>query len=155
MPTPKGPWTLPAVATGKLAQSNYFYDEFDPPGRPAASMRNGTLQVIATEMLRKQEEGAYSQMDATQLRVLLDALNSQPTLPVKLSLNDARDRTSMICMRMRCTLAEFPFQHYTTIYANDKVYVTIVLRNEAVMLTDDASIFPSDTLVAQLVLLRE
>jgi len=161
MPTPKFPWT------SKLPERwpPYFYDEVDPPPGPI-SIRKDTSKVTATEVLMQQQEAEHQmrlaqekmgkQIDAQYLRQLLDTLNAMPPAPAKLNLSDARDRTQMLCMRMRCTPSEFPFKHYTTIYANDKIYVTIVLEGkDAVMFTDDASLFPSDQLIASLSLLRE
>jgi len=70
--------------------------------------------------------------------------------PIPWDLNVAANRMAMICMRLHCKVDEFPFKHFTTIFANDKVYVTLVMGNEAVMFTDPAEEFPSDTLMAQL-----
>ena len=76
-----------------------------------------------------------------------------PAPPDPFDLSVAKTRLHMICMRLRCQPSEFPFKHFASIYANEKVYVTIIIGGEAVMFTDEGAEFPSDTLMASLRLL--
>jgi len=70
--------------------------------------------------------------------------------PLPFDLAAASNRQAMICMRLHCRPEDFPFKHFATIYANEVVYVTIVIGKEAIMFEDPAVEFPSDTLMAQL-----
>jgi hypothetical protein len=76
-----------------------------------------------------------------------DALDLQPNVRNK----DWRNKA--IYMRMRWERAPFEafFTHY--ISATETVVLFIVYKDTAVTLTDDAAMFPSDTLVTQLRLL--
>lgn len=50
--------------------------------------------------------------------------------------------------------ARVPFQHLSHAHVNGKVFVFIVQNNQAVTLEDSAEMFPSDTLISALNLLR-
>lgn len=43
-----------------------------------------------------------------------------------------------------------PFDHLNTHLADDKVYVFLVLKGKAMLIEDDAGMFPSDTFITQL-----
>lgn len=63
-------------------------------------------------------------------------------------------RMKVLAMRLRLRDGErFPYQFLTTAYANDKVFVFVVQDGQAVTLTDEAPMFPSDQLITQLRLL--
>jgi hypothetical protein len=59
----------------------------------------------------------------------------------------------MIASRLRVPVRNFPFAKFSTYEQNGTVYVFIVLPAGPVTLEDDASLFPSDGLMAQLRLL--
>lgn len=64
-------------------------------------------------------------------------------------------RKIMIAMRLRLDDGGgWPFQHISTALANDKVFVFVVQNGQPVTLEDDASLFPSDRLISQLILLK-
>jgi len=114
--------------------------------------------ATANEILARQQE--HEQMIRDQIALAKGAFSNgsgslQVTPKVTNQLEIAENRKAMIAMRLRVpSLAEFPFPHFATIYANDIVYVTIVTDKGAVMFEDDAGMFPSDVLVSQLRLLK-
>ena len=78
----------------------------------------------------------------------------EPTINVAYDTNIASVRQEMIAMRLRARAGQFPFKHFATILAGEKVFVTVVDdKGEAVMFEDLEAEFPSDTLMAQLRLL--
>ena len=66
------------------------------------------------------------------------------------------DQWRMRALAMRLRIAEgsmMPFQHISTAYTGEQVFIFVVQNGEAVVLTDESSLFPSDTLITQLRLL--
>jgi hypothetical protein len=66
-------------------------------------------------------------------------------------------RLAMISMRLRRPSSLIPqeFEDLHTVLSKDKVFVLIVTKGELVSLVDDASMFPSDTLITQIRLLMD
>lgn len=89
------------------------------------------------------------------LRHMERILNSkqQEALDLQPNVRNKDWRNKAIYMRMRWEKAPFDafFTHY--ISATETVVLFIVYKDTAVTLTDDAAMFPSDTLVTQLRLL--
>lgn len=75
---------------------------------------------------------------------------SGPSVP---QISSAPDRLMMIATRLRVSLHNFPFQKIATFENGEKVVVFVIAGGQPVVLEDDASLFPSDTLVSQLRLL--
>lgn len=68
------------------------------------------------------------------------------------------DKWRMRALAMRLRIHEgmkMPFQHIHTVWTGEKVFVFVVQKGEAVTLTDDSGLFPSDTLITQLRLIQE
>jgi hypothetical protein len=60
-------------------------------------------------------------------------------------------RSSALFMRLRIPSNTLrPFQHLSTGFADDKVFVFVVAGGKPVTLEDDAHLFPSDQLITQL-----
>lgn len=65
-------------------------------------------------------------------------------------------RKKMIGMRLRIPNGSlFPFAHLETHYAGEKVFVFVVVDDKPVVLEDESSLFPSDTLITQLRLIQK
>ena len=65
-------------------------------------------------------------------------------------------RMRAIAMRLRVHEGmKMPFHHINTAWTGEKVFVFVVQKGEAVVLTDDSALFPSDTLITQLRLIQE
>lgn len=63
-------------------------------------------------------------------------------------------RHNMLAMRLHMPEgAKLPFPYMSTALTNDKVFVFLVIDGQAVTLSDERAIFPSDGLVAQIRLL--
>lgn len=78
----------------------------------------------------------------------------KPRTPNPMETNSGR--MEMLAMRLRIPInGAWGFDHISTALGKDKVFVFIVQNDRAVALEDDASLFPSDTLVTQLRLLQK
>lgn len=73
------------------------------------------------------------------------------------TISNASWRMSAINMRLRDNYDGTPkgLQDMHTTLSGDKVFIFIVVRGEAVVLEDEASMFPSDVLVTKIRLLQE
>ena len=61
----------------------------------------------------------------------------------------------MITMRMRIREGDIlPFQHLSMYEAQNKVFVFVVAKDQPTIIEDDPTLFPSDTLIAALHLLK-
>ena len=56
-------------------------------------------------------------------------------------------------LRTKCVI-DMGFDHLDTAYAGDKIFVWLIVKGEPVTLTDEADMFPSDTLITQMRLLK-
>lgn len=83
--------------------------------------------------------------------------NSQPAWNSPASTVDNEHfRYRLVMMRLRRREGEtHPYQHFSTALAGDKVFIFVVQDNQAVVLDDNAAMFPSDTLITQLRLLEK
>lgn len=63
------------------------------------------------------------------------------------TLESSASREAMLHMRLR---NGWTYQHLTTAYVGDKVYVFVIQNDQPVILEDDATMFPSDQLITQL-----
>jgi len=79
--------------------------------------------------------------------------------PAQMAADDiSTDNWRLYALAMRLRVREghkLPFQHLSTALAGDKVFVFVVVKDQAVTLEDDHLLFPSDTLITQLRLLQE
>lgn len=65
-------------------------------------------------------------------------------------------RMRAIAMRLRIPQgSKHPFQHLSTAWTGEKVFVFVVENDQAVVLEDGSALFPSDTLVTQLRLIQK
>lgn len=65
-------------------------------------------------------------------------------------------RMRALGMRLRLKEGEmFPFEHLNTAHSGEKVFCFLVVKNSPVVLEDEAVLFPSDTLVSQLLMLKD
>lgn len=88
----------------------------------------------------------------------LGSANTQPAQPVQGApgVYDYGFRQSLLRMRMRVSNGEsLPFEDLMHSVSGEKVYVFVVQNGQAVTLEDTISLFPSDTLITQLGLLRK
>lgn len=91
----------------------------------------------------------------------LGSANAQPAQPAQPaqgapSVNDYDFRQRLLRMRMRVSNGEsLPFEDLMHSVSGEKVYVFVVQNGQAVTLEDTISLFPSDTLITQLGLLRK
>lgn len=71
-------------------------------------------------------------------------------------IEDQRQRRNMLAMRLRIKEGElWGFDHIDTALGKDKVFVFILQGDSPAVLEDDAALFPSDTLITQLRLIRK
>jgi len=85
-------------------------------------------------------------------------LNIAPAVMVWPGSNHVKDplfRNRLLLMRLRAREGEHLFQDMHTSFANDKVFVFIVTKDQPLTLEDDAGMFPSDALITQLRLLMD
>ena len=62
----------------------------------------------------------------------------------------------MICMRLRVAeYSEGPFEFMECHVGNDEVFVFVVVNGQAVTLSDEKTLFPTDQLITKLNLLRK
>ena len=88
---------------------------------------------------------------------LAPAINKNP-VPTNLGsvIENEMYRSKLVAMRLRLREGEnMPFQYFATALAGDKVFVFVVQDGQAVVLEDDAPLFPSDKLITQLRLLEK
>lgn len=65
-------------------------------------------------------------------------------------------RMRALAMRLRISEGhQLPFQHLSTAWTGEKVFVFVVEHDQAVTLEDDANLFPSDVLITQLRLIAK
>ena len=84
------------------------------------------------------------------------AAYATPSLQLTTPLESERSRINALCFRLRINEGDMiPFDHLHTCFAGEKVFVLVVQHGSAVLLEDPAGLFPSDTLVTQLGLLRK
>lgn len=65
-------------------------------------------------------------------------------------------RLRAIAMRMRIPEGNrLPFQHVSTAWTGEKVFVFVVENDKPAVLEDESALFPSDTLITQLRLIQK
>lgn len=133
-------------ATNQKAQA--FNMPLNMPPNIPSDMSSG----IATQ--------AAAQVSAEQLeryKLLLEEMRSRIDGPAKVNmptLGTDIGRRSMLAMRLHVTdHTKLPFHYLSTALTNDKVFVFIIIDGQAVTLSDERAIFPSDALVTQVRLL--
>jgi len=131
-------------------------DEFLFHGNPVPSPTAAEIQLKQMEAQKHIAVG----IRAMQERKFHDLVtigkswvDEPPVLPHRNSMETSANRRDMIGMRLHCDPNKFPFPHFNTMYDGETVYISLVVRNQGVMLTDPASEYPSDTLMTQLRLL--
>jgi len=65
-------------------------------------------------------------------------------------------RLHALAMRLRVREGyKLPFQHISTAWSGDKVFIFVVSKGQPVTFEDDAALFPSDTIITALRLIQE
>jgi hypothetical protein len=103
---------------------------------------------------------AAAQVSAEQLeryKLILEEMRSRLDAPPKMNmptLGTDIGRRSMLAMRLHVPdHTKLPFHYLSTALTDDKVFVFIIIDGQAVTLSDERAIFPSDALVTQVRLL--
>lgn len=73
------------------------------------------------------------------------------------TITDTEFRRKILAMRMRWQKETGPFQYLSTAHVptTERVFVFLIHKDDAIVLSDDAYLFPSDTLLSQLRLLND
>lgn len=98
----------------------------------------------------------YKELMAARYHAPPDSyLGSRPdTAPPAPAITTDTGRRGMLAMRLHMTdHTKLPFPYMSTALTDDKIFVFIVIDGQAVTLSDERAIFPSDGLIAQLRLL--
>lgn len=129
-------------------------DPFDKPILPVAAFDAAKAQELMSALREYKYNPLTHTLSSVNMgsrRITNGAYNAQPVEDI--SVESWRMRA--IAMRLRVAEGmKLPFQHINTAWAGEKVFVFVVQRGEAVVLTDDSNLFPSDTLITQLRLLE-
>ena len=92
--------------------------------------------------------------DAAMIRAYDEYMNAKKEQENIRLIDTSAGRTRMIAMRMNwATQASIPFQYMETALVGDTVHLFLVVKDEAITIKDEKSMFPSDSLITNLRLL--
>ena len=133
---------LPKGLTAGIADLKRMYDPYQDKVVDAGAGASAGLNISEADIRRAQAERMYMTQGFVQHR-------AQNPLIGRYSPEQ------MIAMRLRTPEGQMlPFQHLSTCMLPNKVFVFVVAKDQPTIIEDDPILFPSDTLIAALHLLK-
>lgn len=121
------------------------------------NMLGGAFGTVSEAQRKVDDDNRQVMADVRRINAQASAANIYADInPSDGALSSDAWRMRSLAMRLRVKEGhKFPFQHISTAWAGDKVFIFVLSKGQPVTFEDDAALFPSDTIITALRLIQE